>query len=105
MEIFYYDMYLLKGNGELLEKLNVFHSWDYDELIQTYNQYINRFGKYYGFAIIEVDKTTGNRRSHRLHIPTKIYWDDLSSKPKPHPQQDSLDEWFDSIPEMKSGGL
>ena len=106
MKVLYYDIYLLRFNGELLEKLDVFHSWDYDDLIAKFNEYVRRFGKYYGFAIIEVDKTTGNKRSYRLHIPDIISRPDLTHREtKPHPQQDSLDEWFDSIPEMKGGGL
>ena len=85
-----YTVELLYEGGDIADALTIY----YEEIISR--------GHIHSFAIYET--LDYGLRTYRLHkaVPKECFCDEPK---KPHPQQDSMDEWFDSIPEMKGGGL
>ena len=66
--------------------------------LTIYYEAIINFGHIQSFVIFEyLDHGLRTYRYHKAG-PKECFCDEPK---KPHPQQDSMDEWFDSIPEMK----
>ena len=95
-----YSVERLNRYGYSQEKL--YEGDDIAEALTIYYEEIISRGHINSFAIYEY--RDHGLRTYRYHKagPKECFCDEPR---KPHPQQDSMDEWFDSIPEMKSGGL